>query len=84
MHREVLVLVITITTMNICTMEDSSIMLMRTIYTMYKGERAGGDSRPAPRTAWMETSFLRALTLSATWYTWAREGMASSAAGAGR
>ena len=43
MHREVLVLVITITTMNICTMEDSSIMLMRTIYTMYKGERVGGD-----------------------------------------
>ena len=29
--------------MNICTMEDSSIMLMRTIYTMYKGERVGGD-----------------------------------------
>ena len=42
MHREVLVLVIIITTMNICTMEDSSIMLMRTIYTMYK-RREGGD-----------------------------------------
>ena len=41
MHREVLVLVITITTMNICTMEDSSIMLMRAIYTMYKGREGG-------------------------------------------
>ena len=62
-------------------MEDSSTMFKGTIYTMYKG-RDRGDldvvnhivaSWPALRRTWMETSSLRALTLSATWYTWARE-----------